>query len=233
MRAHPLSRPLAAVVGLLVAVAATLVLAPRALAAEASIWLTRANGSVVPENATIRTGERITVHVKGFGANATVLVQFGPAELPDMIDTDATGAGSVAYTAPALKSDAYVFTASSDVDSATYVVTLVNPRNPKPKPAPAPKPTKKPAAATSHSTTSSHSSTGTGSSSTGSGSSSNGSSSGTLAKTGSTQPSSWLAALVLLVAGAGMMKVAAPLLLGRHERVGGAHLRVSGRRRRD
>ncbi len=228
MRAHPLSRSSVVAAGVLVALAVSLVIAPRAWAvSEASMWLTRANGATVPENGTIKTGERITVHVKDFAANATVLLQVGQTQLPNGIDTDASGAGSVGYTAPALKSDVYVFTASSDTDATTYVVSLFNPKNPKPKPAPAPKPTKKPAAAThSSSSSSAHSSS---SSST---SNSNSSSSGTLAKTGPVQPVYWLAAIVLLVVGMGMVRIAAPVLLGRHERTGGAHQRATGRRLR-
>ena len=225
MRPHVLSRPLTVVVGVLVALVAAVVLAPRALAAEASMWVTRANGSVVPENGTIRTGERITIHVKDFAPGATVLLQVGQAQLPSGIDTDATGAGSTGYTAPALKSDVYVITASSDTDATTYVVSLFNPKNPQPKPAPTP--TRKPTA-TTHSSAS-----GSGTRSSATSRPSNGSSSGTLAKTGPVQPPYWVAALVLLVVGGSLVKVAAPVLLGRHERIGGAHLRPSGRRLRD
>ena len=48
MRAHPLSRSSVVAAGVLVALAVSLVIAPRAWAvSEASMWLTRANGAVV------------------------------------------------------------------------------------------------------------------------------------------------------------------------------------------
>ena len=230
MRAQPLSRVAVAVAGALVlGVLAMLALPSHASAASASMWLTRANGSTVPENGVVKTGEALTIHVKGFAANATVLLQFGPVELPTAVDTDASGAGSVAFTGPALKSDVYVLTASSDSDSATFVVSLLNAKNPKPTatPTPTPKPT-----ATKAASSGSSSSSGSSGSSSG-GSSSGGSSSGTLAKTGPVPVGSWIAALVLLVVGGTLVKVAAPVLLGRHERIGGAHVRQAGRRLRD
>ena len=226
MRAQPLSRGVVVLLGALALVAVALLAVPlRASAASASMWLTRANGSSVPENGVVKTGEAITIHVKGFAANATVLLQFGPVELPTSVDTDASGAGSVAFTAPAIKSDVYVFTASSDSDSATFVVSLFNPKNPKQTATPTPTPTPK-ASTTTHTSTSS-------SSSSHSTSSSSGSSSSNLAKTGPVQQGYWLAALVLLVVGGAMVKVAAPVLLGRHERIGGAHVRRAGHRLRD
>lgn len=234
MRARSLTRgAVVAGIGLLAALIAVVGLSAPASAAGGSVWLTRANGANVPENGVVKTGESITVHVKGFAPNATVLLQFAAVQLPSGVDTDASGAGSIAYTVPALRSDAYVVTASSDSDVATFVVTLVNPKNP--KPTATPKPTPSPSKSTGTGSTGSSGSSGShgSSGSSGSGSTSGGSSSGTLAKTGSTQPAYWAMALALLVVGAGLVKVAAPVLLGRHERVGGAHVRVPGRRLRD
>ena len=224
MRAQSLSRGAVAAIGALALTAVVLLAVPLgASAATASMWLTRANGSTVAENGVVRTGEAITIHVKGFAANATVLLQFGRVQLPASVDTDASGAGSVAFTAPAIKTDVYVFTASSDADSTTFVVSLFNPKNPKQTASPTPTPT-----ATKKATTTSHTSTTSHSSSTSSG----GSSASNLAKTGPAPVGTWLAALVLLVVGGTLVKVAAPVLLGRHERAGGAHVRRSGARLR-
>jgi hypothetical protein len=182
-------------------VAGGLLFSATASAQSARVWLSRPSGAVVPENGSVKVGEALTVHVAGFAANAVVLLQFGSIEVAAPIETDGSGAGSSSVRVPQSQPDAYVLTASSDAASATTLVVVVTTTKPLQTPAP------------------SHSSGG-------GGHTTSKSTTATLAHTG---PSStigyWLAALTLLVVGGSLMRVAAPVVLGRHQRRAGAHRR--------
>ncbi|CAB4958413.1 unannotated protein [freshwater metagenome] len=163
----------------------------------AKVWLTRASGAAVAENTQVRVGESLTVHVSGFNADATVLYQFGDGALAVQTTTDATGSGSAAVALPALKSDAYVLTASSDLASASFVVTLFNPLNPKVTPATSVGSTTSPTPVAT-SSSAAHPKRG-------------------LADTGGSTLALTVGGVAALLMGVVLMRAGIPVLMGRHE----------------
>ena len=193
--------------------AGAFVSASTASAASAAITVTRASGAALPENGAVKVGETLHVTVSGFGANATVLYQFGPDALPTTTVTNAGGDGNATFVVPKLKSDVYVLTATSDTDIATFVVSVVNPATvTTPTVTPTPTATRTTAAhRTTTSTTSHQSSTKAPT---------------RLAHTGGPQTLGLsLAAAALVAFGAAFVLVGAPVIRGRHERIRAAHAR--------
>ena len=191
------------VLGVLMSVAGLATLATTASAASAKVWLTTTPGATVPENSTVKVGQALTIHVSGFAGEATVLYQFGPAPLPTTTTTDASGAGTAAFSVPKVAADAYVLTATSDQASATFVVTVAGPTTSTSSPAPQ---------------ASNSSSSGRTTSST--------TRPAKLAHTGGPATLGLsLAGAVVLAFGVALLRLGAPVFMGRHERIAGAHLR--------
>ncbi len=188
--------------------AGVFVSASGASAASAAISVTRASGAALPENGAAKVGETVHVTVSGFGANATVLYQFGPDALPTTTTTNAGGDGNATLVVPKLKSDVYVLTATSDTDIATFVVSVINPST---TPTATPAATRAATATRSTTSTTVHRSASTPKS---------------LAHTGGPQTLGLsLAAGALLAFGAAFVLVGAPVIRGRHERIRAAHSR--------
>jgi hypothetical protein len=184
--------------------------ASSASAASASISVTRASGAALAENGAVRVGDSVHVTVSGFGANATVLYQFGPDALPTTTTTNAGGDGNATFVVPKLKSDVYVLTATSDTGIATFVVSVVNQATAT-TPAATPTATRT-ATATRTSTSTAHQRSATTPKS--------------LAHTGGPQTLGLsLGAGALLAFGAAFLLVGAPVIRGRHERIRAAHAR--------
>jgi len=167
------------------------------------LQMTKSNGEPVPEDSPVVIGQALIAKVTGFHANAVVLFQFGPDELPVQGLTNAHGATQVAFVVPKLRPDAYVLTANSDSANATFVVSvLASTSSGSPSPAPSA------SAASSHSVASTSST-----------SQHTNSSATELAHTGSTLSLPyWLTSMVLIAVGAALLSVGAPVVLGRHER---------------
>ena len=175
-----------------------------ASAGTAKLAIVRASGVVVPENSQLVVGEKVSVHVSGFGPKTVVVVQFGTLAVPATVVTAADGTASVPMTVPKVPADVYVLTASSDMTSADFVVTVDTTAPVSSTPAPTA------AAATSAS-----------------------SSAPSLAHSGApaTLPTT-LTAAVLMAFGAAMIRVGAPILRGRHEGSPDVPERITGRHAR-
>ena len=201
-------RVIATIVSSLAVAFATFALVPAAYGATPIITVLKASTSV-PENGTVTVGEKLTVKVSGFAGGATVVLQFGTAPIGGSITTDVHGTGQTAVVVPSVPSDAYLLTASDGRDVATFAVSVANPSAPAAAGA---------ASSSAKPTTSSPTSP-------------------QLAKSGgSSTPSMWGWAAALILLGGVLIRIAAPALFGRHQRIGGSHLRSpmhesSGRRR--
>jgi hypothetical protein len=170
------------------------------------------------QNSQVLVGQTLVIHVSGFEPGATVLLQLGPQELVEQIVTDDGGAGTTRVVVPKLRTDSYSITAITATVNATFVVSVVNPATTKPiTPAPSSLPTV------------ARSATPTASGTTHATSSQAGTSAAytpALANTGS--PNTFgltIAGMVLLAFGATAIKIGAPRVFGRHERIAGAHCR--------
>ncbi len=212
-------RPLALLVlGALLAALGVGLAATSASADGGRIQLTK-GGSPVAESSQVSVKTSLGVRVSGFGAGSTVLFQLGPDALPLQVTTDSEGAGSGTFTVPTLPSDVYLLTATSDSADATFALYVYNPATKVPS--------NPPVAGGTTTGTTGKGTTGKGSTSKGTTHSSKGSSHAstdkTLAHTGSLPVPAALGALVLVVLGGLLVRAGAIPVLGRHQRVPGAH----------